>query len=85
MKSIKNSFYNIYALFTKNLCKKHKHKIEFSHFNKNLNVINKFASQCTLYFLKLNKFSRTEHVINEFAKFAFVICVLVMYAFAKCI
>ncbi len=45
----------------------------------------KFASQCTIYFLKFNKIPRTEYVNNEFTKFAFVICALVMYAFAKCV
>ena len=67
------------------ICKKHEYKIEFSYFYKNFNVMHKFAAQCTTGFLKFNRISRTEHVNVEFAKFAFVICALVMYAFAKCV
>jgi len=59
-------------------CKKHEYKIKFSYFYKNFNVMYKFASYYTVCHLKFNKISRTEHVINEFAKFAFR-----KFAFAK--
>jgi len=92
MKSIKNIVLMIFMLFLltvhllckcikcefKNLCKKHEHKIIFLYFYNNFNVMYKFASYCTVHHLKFNRISKTEHVINEFAKFAFA-----KYAFAK--
>ncbi len=64
-------------------CKKHEYKIKFSYFYENFNAMYKHASHCTVCHSKFNKISRTEHVINEFAKFAFREFAFAKYAFAK--
>jgi len=94
IKSIKNIVLMIFMLFLltaqslckcvkcecKNLCRKHEYKIEFSYLYKDFNVMYRLASNRIACHKRCYKIFRIEHVINEFAKFAFA-----KYVFAKCV
>ncbi len=99
MKSIKNIVLMIFMLFLltahslytcaksecKKLCRKHEYKIEFSYLYENFNVMYRFALNRTACGRRFYKMFRIEHVINEFAKFAFRKFAFAKYVFAKCV